>query len=422
MRVKLSVLSLLLCPLLSQAATVHDLPGAVQLALQHDPRTVVSLAREAQASAVLSGARSGYRPDVRIVGAVGAAHLNPDAYPETTAHPNQLELTVSETLYDFGRTGAGVDAAKAGRSAVRDSSMATRIDVIRDAAIATLQLDLAHQRLKSEQHNVEVLAQQLAVTQAKLKAGEFTRTDVAQSQARYAAARARERSAQATVTRARARLSQLTGTDTDASLDALPALTTPATLAEALGAIEQHPLLSMRRQQLAAARLQVDQAKAEYKPRLALVGAVGHDNQITYTDTSTDYYSANLQLTVPLYDRGATRASVSRARATVDEYQADLLNTRRSLEQQVRSAWADLSASQDELEAANEQKQAADLALKGVQSELDAGSRTVLDVLNAQQEVLNADLARLDARYQKTISAMALLAATGRLSLASLNP
>lgn len=120
-------------------------------------------------------------------------------------------------------------------------------------------------------------------------------------------------------------------------------------------------------------------------------------------------------MTLPVYDHGLTRAAEDRAHATLREQRAALEDLKRDLRQRVQSEWADLNASRAELIAAHERHRAADVALLGMQAELDAGLRTVIDLLNAQQESLDAKLAELDARYRETASAVRLLAATGVL-------
>lgn len=407
-------------PINTLAAPIHSLAAAATLALRQDPRTAVVAAQLDQARAGRDSALSGYRPDVSVNASAGHARYDARGFANPDRSPTLLELTVAQPVYDFGRSAARVHAADAHLRAARAGDRDAAIQVIRDAAVAALSVDLAHQKLDTERHNVQVLARRLDYTRAKFRAGDFTRTDVAQAEARHASAQARAHAAEAVLARARARLRQFTGRDPDVHLDGLPVLKTAPSLAAALSAADSHPALLAARADVQGARDDTAGARAALRPRVDLVGAVSRDEDTRFTTETTSYWSAVLQVSMPLYAGGANRAAVRRARAGEDEAAARLIAVHRDLERRVRGAWADLSAAKDELSAARQQRQAAAIALRGMKSEVDAGARTVVDLLDAQQDLLNADLAVLDARYARTVDAIRLQAATGQLGLSAL--
>ena len=203
----------------------------------------------------------------------------------------------------------------------------------------------------------------------------------------------------------------------DVRLERLPEIPAPASLAAALEKAESQPALHARRDELDAAYADVRRAQAEYHPRLDLVTTVGTDRGTRFSNASTDYWSAQVRLSVPLYARGTRRADVDGAQARFDDRAARLTKTRRELTRKVRDAWAAIGAADDELKATRAQRRAARTALQGIQAELAAGTRTVVDLLNAQQELRNANLAVLGARYRRAVGGLGMLAATGELKL-----
>lgn len=400
---------------------VHSLAETAKLALLHDPRTANSAARLQQSYAGVDIAKAGYRPAISMAGIIGRSHYDANNFPKPYRSPNVIELNISQPLYDFGRTSARVNAATAQLHAAGADDTATELEVIRDATIATLQVDLAHKRLDTEQNNEQVLAKRLDFTRSKFRLGDFTYTDVAQAQARYANARARTRTAQAMLTQAQAQLGRLTGAPLDVSLSRLPVIPIPSSLAQALKLVQTNPALKASQYHLTASRKQADQARAKLLPHFDLIGAVGHDDDSRFSTVPTDYWYAELRLSVPLYNRGSDRAGIRQAQAAIDQYQAQQVSLQRSLEQKVRNDWADVAAAKDEITAALEQERAATQALHGVEAELNAGTRTVVDLLDAQQDLLNAKLAVLNVRFREVFSRLQLSAAVGQLDIASLH-
>jgi outer membrane protein len=400
---------------------VHSLAETARLALLHDPRTANSAARLQQSSAGVDIAKAGYHPAISIAGSIGRSHYDANNFPKPYRTPNAIELNISQPLYDFGRTSARVNAATAQLHAASVDDTATELEVIRDATMATLQVDLAHKRLDTERNNARVLAKRLDYTRSKFHLGDFTYTDVAQAQARYADARARTRAAQATLTQAQAQLGRLTGAPLDVMLSQLPHIAIPSSLAQALKLIQSNPALQASNYRLAASREQVAHARAKLLPRFELIGALGHDDDTRFSTEPTAYWYTELRLSIPLYNRGSNRAAVRQALATVDQNQAQQMTLARYLTQQVRNAWADLAAAKDEIAAAQEQERATTQALHGIEAELEAGTRTIVDLLDAQQAVLNAKLTVLNVHSRAIISRLELSAAVGQLDLASLN-
>jgi TolC family type I secretion outer membrane protein len=401
-------------------AEVGSLAEIAALALRHDPRTEAAASGLDRSRATRELALSGFRPDIAFTSSAGRARYDANGFPHPDRDPNGATLSLVQPVYDFGRTQRAVSSANAAVSSAQALTNAIAIDVIRDAVTTALNVDLAHRRLDTVVQNARVLGERLAYTRGKFEAGDFTRTDVAQAEARYSGALALTESARADLVRAQASLEQLIGSSVDVNLASLPSVTVPSSLANALASAGKHPELEAAEQNLRGAEEGVKAAHAELRPRVDFVGQLGRDDDSRLSLATTDYWTAALQFSVPIYDRGIARAHIDHAKAVSRGEQAQLAIVQRSLEQRVRSQWGDLSAAKAELSAARDQERAAEVALEGMQAELDTGLRTVVDLLNAQQESLDAKLNVLNARYQETASAVRLLAATGELQLTTL--
>lgn len=401
----------------ADAPVFHSMDPVIKLALANDPRTGIAGARLAQANQHRSIATSAYRPDISVGASIGRANYSTDTpgIPDGNRNPASLALNIQQTVWDAGRTASRAKGAEAEVDAARANERATRLVITRDAMLAALDVDLAHKRVATRASNVHVLQSKLDYTRARVKAGNSTRTDVAQARARFAAARAALRVAQAKLVSDQATLAALVGQDGDVQLSKTPGVPVPATLADAIREAATNPQLVAARQSESAAKSRVDGADANLRPRLALVGSLGRDRDPRFFSGQTNYWSTELRLNIPVYTGGANRSAVRDAYAKLDEQSARVQQVNRGLVQQVRSAWARLAAARDELIANKEQQAAAKIALDGMQAEQAAGRRTIIDLLDAQQDVLDANLAVLDARYQQLASQVELAAATGRL-------
>jgi outer membrane protein len=421
MRRSLAALIALLAPVLAQAdPPIRSLGAIALLAIQQDPRLAAAASRVDLSRADREQALAGFKPNVSLVASAGRARydLNGGTHPDRD--PTAAGVNLSQPVYDFGRTSSEVAAATARMESADAATRATTIDVVQDAVTAALHVDFAHHVLATVSENARVLSERLAYTRGKFEAGDFTRTDVAQAEARYASAQSQVQRAQAALSTAQANLQRIIGQKADVDLSQIPLLPAPVSLSAALDALQKHPELEAANHAVRAAEYNETAARALRRPRVDLIGTFGRDDETRFTMTTTDYWSASLQLSVPLYERGLARAREDRAHAELRRERAERLSVQRLLEQRVTTGWADLSASRAERTAAEEESRAAEVALNGMQAELDSGLRTVIDLLNAQQDALDARLAELDARYRETVSAVQLLAATGELQLAML--
>jgi outer membrane protein len=422
--------------------------GIASLALIGAGANAASL-REALVSAYtsnpqLTGARSGQQAlDADVAIAKSGARPNVGATADYTENLHRSGINLSSSpvrqltaginasipIYQGGAVAYGIKAAKsrntAGLASLRSTeadvftqAVAAYMDVIRDTAIVAL-----------NQKNVSVLDTNLRATNDRFEVGDVTKTDVAQSEARLAGARSQLDSAQAALTGSRETYLRVIGMASD-TLDPPPPL--PGLPQDPQGAVEvaiaNNPDLIAARKTAEAEGYDIRVAKAARLPRLS---AVGGDNYLNYfnsyaSDSSLgggsvgsfaqrgNAASAGLSLTVPIYQGGLPTAQVRRAQAEASQALEQVIATERGVIAQARSTYANYQAALAVIKSSETAVSANELALEGTRAEQTVGTRNVLDVLNAEQELLNSNVLLVSARRDAYVAGFALLAAMGK--------
>jgi outer membrane protein len=373
-------------------------------------RAVLRAADEDVAIAV-----SSLRPVVSYVAQAGwqradvTGLLGPSVVEELSA---SLSLSAEMTLFDFGRRKLDIAIA-------RESVLATRqalIDVEQNVLLATVRayvdVRLAQEVVALRQSNLRLITQELRAAQDRFDVGEITKTDVSIAEARLAASRAALAAAEGDLMIARESYKASTGAYPGAlaPLPRAPAL--PRRMEEAQDvARATHPLIRQAQHQVTVADLQVEAAKAERRPT---IGA-----GITLRTDDDDQQSQNYGLTMSqtLYAGGRLSALQRKALAGKDAARASLQQTAVGVLENVGVAWANLAVAGASIEASDLQIRAAQAAFDGVREEAAAGTRTTLDVLDAEQELLDARNARLQAEAQRYVAVYQVLATMGLLTV-----
>jgi TolC family type I secretion outer membrane protein len=276
--------------------------------------------------------------------------------------------------------------------------------------------------LKLNQTNIELLKKQLEAAQARFDVGEITRTDVAQAEARLAAGRASETTAQATLKASRLAYERAVG-EAPGTLDAkppVPALPESEVQAREIANV-QNPTLVGARAQENAARYGIDFAVGQMLPTVTVQASYGRSGQERGpAETIGDDTRLTATATVPLYQGGAEWSAVRQAKELNNRARLNVEDARRATDESVQNAWEAYRAARDSSEANRQQVKASEIAFEGVQQELEVGSRTTLDVLDQQQELLNARVALVRTERDEVVASYSLLAAVGRLTATDL--
>ncbi|MFC3629951.1 TolC family outer membrane protein [Paracoccus angustae] len=345
-----------------------------------------------------------------------------------TARSTSLQIGAQMLLYDWGRSQLAIDAAKEQVLATRQGLVSVEQDVLLNATVAFFDIRQATERVALQQNSVEVLTQERQAAQDRFDVGEITVTDVALADAQLAETQAGLASAQGDLEIAREAYLAATGRFPD-RLDAPPPLPRlPASVDEARAIGQRnHPLIAQAQRQAAAAELGVAQAAAERNPSLSANVQAGvtrsRQQQLTGVGDYDNRNSASvgLELNQTIYSGGRLPAAHRRAMALRDQSRANLLNVSRQISQLVGESWANIAVARAQIGAIDEQIAAAQQAYNGVREEAALGARTTLDVLDAEQSLLEARADKITAEANLQLAHYQLLAAMGRLTVEHLN-
>ena len=326
-------------------------------------------------------------------------------------------LNAKWLLYDFGSSDLQTEALKETVLATRQSLVAIEQNVLLRAATAHMNYRRSVEFVSLRSANVELIEQELRAAQGRFDVGEVTRTDVALAEARLASARASLASAQGELAKAAAEYHAVVGRKPGdlVTPSSLPIL--PKDASEAIStARSHHPELIRVKHEVAAAELVVKASQLAYRPRLeagAGLSNVDLDGEVTR--------SLSLTVSGPVYSGGAIASASRSAIAQRDATRARLHVAGLEVEQTVRNAFVVLEVARSTGEATDRQIEAAGVAFRGVREEASLGARTTLDVLNAEQELLDARVSRISTQIDEQIASYSLLAAMGKLTATALD-
>jgi TolC family type I secretion outer membrane protein len=411
----------------TQAATLDE---ALAQAWQSNP--ILEAQRQALAAAGdrVDTAQGGYYPQVKLFGGVGTSHQDVDfmalpgfALPidHIVLNTRQVGIEVDQALYAGGKISAGVDAAEHRRDAEEARLHGVEQSVLLSAVQAYMDVLQSQAVLALEQGNEAVLQQALDAAQASFDNGEVTHTDVDQAKARLAGTQAARIQAEGAVTAANAAYERVVGAAPQALQQPTSLVGLPPSQDEALARADQNYGVVLAQAESAAAESAVDVAESGMKPSLTLSGQVSKSREPQFLFERLDNRSIMLNLSVPLFAGGSLTSQMHAARHEAASSQQQALDARRQARDQVIGAWQAYQTATAGLAAIQVQIKAAQSAYDGTLAEYKQGERTTLDVLNAQQELLNAKVNQIRAQRDETVAEYTLKAATGSLTAADLH-
>ena len=319
-------------------------------------------------------------------------------------------------LYDSGASRHAIAAAKEAVLAAREALRGVEQEVLFRAVRAYFNVRRAAAFVDLGEGSVRVISQELRAARDRFEVGEVTRTDVAIAEARLASARSTFASASGDLAQAREEYRAAVG-DYPGPLEPPP---TPPTIASSLdAAIEvarrRHPAIDEAQRETQVAELNVLRAASAMGPSVRATA------DLTWDEGGDEQRSLGLNFGGPIYQGGRLSAVLRQARAQRDASRAALYETVRQVEQAVGTAWAVLTVTGASIEAGQREVEAATVALEGTQEESRLGARTTLDVLNAEQELLDARANLISAQIDREIAVYDLWRAMGLLSVEELN-
>lgn len=321
-----------------------------------------------------------------------------------------LGVSAQLTLYDNGANNLAIEAQKETVLSTRQGLLNVEQQVLLAAVQAYVNVTQSRESVALQQNNVRVLRQELRATQDQFDVGEVTRTDVAQAQAGLAASRSQLAAAQGQLAMAIEAFTAAVGR-APGSLQPAPMAPVSSNLGQAKAfAAQNHPKVLAAQHSIRAAELSISRAQAAMKPGLGLSASVQRNNLGQNTD------SLSLTLSGPIYQGGLLDSRVRQLMANRDAARAGLHVTTDGIVQQVGNAYANLSVASASLQASQQRVDAAQTAFDGVREEARLGSRTTLDVLNAEQTKLDAQASVITSRANQVAASYSVLASMGLLT------
>jgi outer membrane protein len=412
--------SVLVCGLLSGVARGQTLEAALSQAYANNPTLQTARAQLRVVDENVPQALSGWRPSVSIAGNAGynsGTARSRGLYADTDRQIGSVQATVTQPLYTGGRTVAGTRRAENQVLAQRARLIGTEQQVLSDVVSAYVAVIRDQETLRLNVNNVQVLQRQLDATNERFRVGEITRTDVAQAESRLAGARAARANSEGTLQTSRASFARLVGVAPERLVAPQPLSTPVASAREAatMASVNAPGVVAALFDE-AAARAAVDVQFASLLPQVSLQAQSFRSDNAQSPHTRATGEQVTATLSVPLYQGGAEHALVRQARQQVQQARQVVDDQRRVAMQQATQAWEGLAAARAQVDSVRAQIRAAEIALDGVQREAVVGSRTTLDVLNAEQELLNSRVSLVQALATVVINSYNLAGAVGRLT------
>ncbi len=377
-------------------------------------REQVKIADEAVSQAV-----SGFRPNASANFSKGRERTGDIAQTWNYDNTKSRSLNVEQPIFSGGSSVSGFMAAKQRVKAARANLSATVQQVLYDAVVAYTDIVEKQSVLELNQQNVAVLQKQMDVTNARFKVGELTLTDISQAKARLAGAEASEKQALGDLEGARATFRRKIGYDVQGKT-AMPQVPPgiPSTLTESLElAYRNNPILKAAHYNEQAAGDDVYVKGASILPTVSIQGTMSRaDGTSLSALNQIDQDAIKLNINIPIYQSGAEWSRLREARNAAQQAKFNSFDTHESVVESVNIAWESFLTSKAIIVSNQAAVDAAETALNGVRKENEFGTRTILDVLNAEQETFSARVNLIQAIRTEKLQAYRLLATIGKLT------
>lgn len=338
--------------------------------------------------------------------------------------PGTLGVTVTQNVFNGGRTLNGVRQAESNIFAGRETLRNVEQDVLSSAATAYMNVLRDTAILDLRKNNIIVLEEQLRQTRDRFTVGEVTRTDVAEAESSLATGRSDYFTAQANLKASVAEFRRVIGVDPKRLEPARPIESLlPHSLGAAVNmALAEHPGVQAALHAADATALQVKLEESQLYPSLNVVGSAQQNYDVTGFPGLRVFNGAiSGQLSVPIYEGGANYAGVRRAKEALGQARLQADFQRDMVRAAVVSAWGQLESARAVIQSSKAAVKAAEIALDGVRQEAEVGQRTTFDILFQQQVLLNARVNLVTAQRDRVVASYAVMAAIGRLSAANLH-
>ena len=402
-----------------QPAGAQTLAEALADAYATNPTLAAARAELRAVNEGVPQALANWRPSVSVTGTAGKTRID----SETSTSSNQETLTpitvsasVVQPLYRGGRTLAATARAEQEVQAQRATLRSVEQSVLLRAATAYMNVWRDQSVVAFNENNEKVIERQLEATRDRFTVGEVTRTDVAQAETRLATATAERIGAEGALRANQAVYEEVTGKRPGVLPPPPPLTGLPTNLDQVIRlSVSRNPEILAASFAEKAARQRVREVRGELYPTVEISASLSHSEESSARGSETRRAQILAEVTIPLYQQGAVSSRVRQARQISNQRRIEIEETRRRTGQESISAWEGLQTARAQIRSFETGVGAAEIALEGVRQENQVGARTILDILDAEQELLDAQVNLVRSQRDEIVAGFAVLAAIGQL-------
>ncbi len=423
---KIGLLTALLAMSSSLPVYADSLETALAKAYEYNPSLKSARASVRAVDENVALAKSGYRPTLKIDGGYSETNIssntkiNNTKEKEIDGYNGNISATIAQPIFSGFKTINSVSSAKSYAKAAQASLMEVEQNVLLSASVAYLNVMRDEAIVKLQKNNEKLLKKELEETRERFKVGEVTTTDVSQAEASFASAQSQRISAEGNLEASKAVYEQIIGSSPKDIKDPKEIENLfPQSIEEALKYAESNNYtLTAAKQNLKAKNYDVKVNKGDLLPSVnayATAGRLKSENYIYDKNPTSDSVEVGVNFSMPLYNAGSSRAKIRQSKYYQWQAREDLMNAEDKLHSDITSYWEYLSANKAKIKSVQAQIKAYQVALDGVREEEALGNRTVLDVLNQYQYLLNSEVEEVTTRHNYYVSGLSLLQAMGKL-------
>lgn len=408
----------------TSGVAAETLAEAMAAAYRYNPQLDAARAQQRATDENVARAMSGFRPSISASGNTTFQNSNtrPDTLGEGRLYPKGYSIDAVQPIFSGLQTVYGVKGAeasvRAGQEQLRSveqsimlSTVQVFMDVVRDQAI-----------VGERENNVNVLSKELKATRDRFAVGEVTKTDVAQAEARRAGSTGQLDVAKANLKSRRAFYEQVVGHPPEGLIEPRGYdRMLPKSLDEALAVgLKEHPSIVAALYAEEAARHEVDKIRGELLPQVQLEASYENNFDPSRTIDESETTTVSGRVNVPIYEGGETYARIRQAKHIHVQRLQEIEQARSEVQSNISSAWSQLIGVRAQLSSDQVQVEANQTALAGVREEERVGQRTLLDVLDAEFELVNAQVQLTSTRRNVVVAAYQVLTNIGRLDMSQI--
>ncbi|MCP4395618.1 MAG: TolC family outer membrane protein [Alphaproteobacteria bacterium] len=421
--IALTTILALSVPSKANAETLHE---ALVFTYANNPTIQASRSALKSTNEGIVQAKTGWKPTVTVNGQLSRTSSEGETagtkFDRTAHNPTLASIRIDQPIFRGGKTIAATKSAKSASKAGEARLDTTEQAILLQAISSYLSVINDDAILSLNKKNEEVIAKHLETTKYRFTAGEVTKTDVAQAQARLAGATAQRINAEGLLRQSIAQYESTIGHRPEEISDPLfPNDLIPSSIEEAIEiGLSDNPTIVASRHAAKSAKHEINSVRGDFMPTISMSASASRSWDQTERNSEVDTFEGAAILSYPLYQGGLASSKLRAAKFDASAAELQIESAKRNVKSSVTSAWAQLEAAKASINATKEQVDASSIALQGIKEEVKAGTRTTLDMLDAENELLNARVEHIKAVKNKKMSAFKVLTEIGGLTAENL--